>query len=901
MTTQEAHVPLSLPNTSDQRSPAFEEFAKNGGDEGDKDDFICGVVEGFYGRPWTTDQRRHLFRQLRDLGMNTYLYAPKDDVKHRAEWRQLYTAEETEHLQSLVSAARECDVTFVYALSPGIDIIYSSAKDVKAIEEKLVQVRSLGCNAFAILFDDIEPSMNPQDKKHFSSFVMAQLTVSNTVYEYMDNPLFFFCPTEYCESRAVPSLTESEYLLTLGQRLLPDIKIMWTGPRVVSRILTLEHIQKVSEVLRRKPVIWDNLHANDYDPKRVFLGPFAGRSVGLKQELGGLLLNPNCKYEANFVPLHTLAEWNRCDGDAPDVENDRDATLEAGGAEPAAEIVVDKAKPVKLYHPLKALKEASKKWLEVYSQGLGPTIPPISQMETQTIAPIIEQAVVSSTVPPPSIRTCEGNEMLPGSDLISTPTYTSPIGNATTVTVQAFPLSDTIVGVAEAHDNIMPVTVNSLTAEYSEPMDLASNLSFSSKEGIAPCSSRGASMTDVSMIDADDVADIALLNRNIDLDHIGLLVDIFYLPFEHGKRGNELLEEFTWLHSNAHVLRQFEGNGAESSITCNEWLRRCDAFVASVQLLTKLYNNIIDSPNKSLVQELLPYIWDAQGILSVVGVVIQWMRNGNLLHSPQDGLENWWTSGEMDVEPWTLGGGMLPDLQKLLFASVNVADIFMARQTIPLSLTCFSLRPCPRSIDSANFYEAMTSINEKSQFPPELLGVKDEYCFDRYFSAYLELPRPDHNFVADEVHSDGTLRPCAVIGAALLSKEFMEEFKSKYMPRMRERYLNYAASSSLKDEDVALQRVHKALEEWVPIDFTDDFYSRYPSRIEVRYSGETVAVAVRRLLHSAASTLALNGSSGLFTVIPNTELEKIDLLLKLGLTEVDTNVSTGFVVLGHLL
>uniref|UniRef100_A0A1I8AGY3 protein O-GlcNAcase n=1 Tax=Steinernema glaseri TaxID=37863 RepID=A0A1I8AGY3_9BILA len=893
MSTSETGNVANLPNSD----LPLVSSSKNSENDGSTQTFICGVVEGFYGRPWTTDQRRHLFRQLRDLGMNTYLYAPKDDVKHRAEWRQLYTSEETDHLQSLITAAKECDITFVYALSPGIDIIYSSAKDVKAIQEKLTQVRTFGCNAFAILFDDIETTMNPQDKKHFSSFVMAQLTVTNTVFESLDSPMFFFCPTEYCESRAVPSLSESDYLSTLGQKLLPDIKIMWTGPRVVSRILTPEHIEKVSEVLRRKPVIWDNLHANDYDPKRVFLGPFAGRSVGLKQQLGGLLLNPNCKYEANFVPLHTLAEWNRCDGDAPDVENDRDATLEAGGAEPAAEIVVDKAKPIKLYHPLRALKEASKKWLEVYLQGLGPTIPPISQMETQTIAPIIEPVIISSTVPPPSIRTCEGNELLPHSDIPS-PTYTSPIGTATTVTVQAFPLSNTIIGAAEAHDN-MPLTVNSLTAEYSEPMDLASNLSFSSKEGIAPSSSRGASMTDVSMLDADDVVDDLVLSRNIDLDHIGLLVDIFYLPFEHGKRGNELLEEFTWLHSNAHVLRQCSDKS--TSINCNEWFRRCEAFLRTVQLLTKLYNSIIDSPNKSLVQELLPYIWDAQGILSVVGVVIEWMRQGNLLTSPQDGLGNWWTNGEMDVEPWTLGGGMLPDLQKLLFTSTNVADIFLAKQTIPLSLTCYSLRPCPKTLEPNNFYEVLTSADEKNNFLNELMGVKDEYCFDRYFGAYVGIPVPDHNFVADEVLADGTLRPCAVIGAALNSQEFVETFKSVYIPRMRETYLNYVASLSLEDEALALQRVNKDLEAWVPIEFPEDFYNRYPSRIEIRYSSNVVAVAVRRLVHSAAATLAINGSTGMFTVVPKDEIEKIDLLLKLGLTEISTITTTGHVVLGHLL
>ena len=27
-------------------------------------EFLCGVVEGFYGRPWTTEQRKDLFTKL---------------------------------------------------------------------------------------------------------------------------------------------------------------------------------------------------------------------------------------------------------------------------------------------------------------------------------------------------------------------------------------------------------------------------------------------------------------------------------------------------------------------------------------------------------------------------------------------------------------------------------------------------------------------------------------------------------------------------------------------------------------------------------------------------------------------------------------------------------------------
>jgi protein O-GlcNAcase/histone acetyltransferase len=60
---------------------------------------------------------------------------------------------------------------------------------------KLIQVRSLGCNAFSLLFDDIETKMNELDRKQFSSFALAQLTVANAIYEYLSYPLFLFCPT----------------------------------------------------------------------------------------------------------------------------------------------------------------------------------------------------------------------------------------------------------------------------------------------------------------------------------------------------------------------------------------------------------------------------------------------------------------------------------------------------------------------------------------------------------------------------------------------------------------------------------------------------------------------------------------------------------------------------------
>ena len=97
-------------------------------------------------------------------------------------------------------------------------------------------------------------------------------------FQHLGQPKFLFCPTQYCTARAVPTVCASEYLITIGSKLAPEIKIMWTGDKVISKLITSENLHDINDVLKRKCVIWDNEHANDYDQKRVFLGPYSGES-----------------------------------------------------------------------------------------------------------------------------------------------------------------------------------------------------------------------------------------------------------------------------------------------------------------------------------------------------------------------------------------------------------------------------------------------------------------------------------------------------------------------------------------------------------------------------------------------------------------------------------------------
>ncbi|ELU09423.1 hypothetical protein CAPTEDRAFT_175350 [Capitella teleta] len=292
--------------------------------------------------------------------LNCYLYAPKDDFKHRLYWRDKYTEDEEADLKKLITEAKERNITFVYAISPGLDITYSLDKDVEALKEKLDQVKALGCTDFALLFDDIEPDMCGDDKGKYKTAADAQCDVTNKIYEWLNPEVFLFYPTEYCVSRTMPSLNKSAYLETIGKQLHEEIQIIWTGNHVVPREIRNEEIQNLTEIIKRKPVIWDNLFANDYDQTRLYLGPYDGRKVGLKKDLTGVLLNPNCEFEMNFVAMHTTAQWklNRVqqfplDSSSQDVEMEDQTESQGSTAVPE-------------YNPRRALEKALIDWREEF-------------------------------------------------------------------------------------------------------------------------------------------------------------------------------------------------------------------------------------------------------------------------------------------------------------------------------------------------------------------------------------------------------------------------------------------------------------------------------------------------------------------------------------------------------
>ena len=281
-------------------------------------EFLAGVIEGFYGQPWTRTERFELFDWMAAWGLNTYLYAPKDDLNQRAIWRKPYSMTEGAELSELIQACRQRHLRFIYALSPGLDIRYSQAADLDHLRKRFAQMLAWGGQHFALLFDDIPDRLDPADLERWGSLASAQCEVANAMFCWTrtraPDTRFLFCPTPYCGRMAEQKLGGDGYLATVGRELLPEIDVFWTGPEIISREITVAHVQELQNVLRRRPLIWDNLHANDYDGRRFFCGPYAGRPPELRREVSGLLSNPNLEFPLNYVPLRTLAEFVRSEG-----------------------------------------------------------------------------------------------------------------------------------------------------------------------------------------------------------------------------------------------------------------------------------------------------------------------------------------------------------------------------------------------------------------------------------------------------------------------------------------------------------------------------------------------------------------------------------------------------------
>ena len=265
--------------------------------------FQLGWIEGFYGKPWSWAERAEMVGHLSRSGYRYYIYAPKDDGYLRRFWREPFSRERTEHLESLIDVCHRHGVEFGIGLSPlGINRSFD-AESLTHLKKKIEAFNLLGVDRVSVLFDDM--------RGDFPDLAQTQATILHRIGDLSRAKRLSMCPTYYSNDPILDKIFGNRpqtYLVDLGRALDPSIGVYWTGERICSKSQDLRDLEQVRERLGRKPLLWDNYPVNDTPAmcKFLHLRGFSDRPAGLSEILGEHGINPMNQPELSRIPAETL-------------------------------------------------------------------------------------------------------------------------------------------------------------------------------------------------------------------------------------------------------------------------------------------------------------------------------------------------------------------------------------------------------------------------------------------------------------------------------------------------------------------------------------------------------------------------------------------------------------------
>lgn len=277
-----------------------------------------GFIEGYYGNPWSTEDRVNLMTWGGYYKLNAYFYAPKDDPKHRTKWNELYTDEELESkIRPLAEAGNASKCRFVYALHPfpsgnnfrfDTDAHYN--EDLAKLKAKFKQVIDAGVRQIAILADDF---VNPGAANEVRLLNDMSTWLAEVKQEYPDMKMTLpFVPYDYMGNG---SSSELQTLKSVPE----NVQIVMTGGRVWGEV-TNNFTTTFTNNVGRGPFMWINWPCSDNSHKHLIMG---GNSTFLHggvdaSKIQGIMLNPMQQSEPSKVAIFANASyaWNIWDTDA---------------------------------------------------------------------------------------------------------------------------------------------------------------------------------------------------------------------------------------------------------------------------------------------------------------------------------------------------------------------------------------------------------------------------------------------------------------------------------------------------------------------------------------------------------------------------------------------------------
>jgi hypothetical protein len=247
---------------------------------------IFGVIEGFYGTPWSHQDRLECIDFLEQCGGNTYVWAAKQEPRHRDDWSEPFTHDEREGFAQLAKR------------SPGVQVAVGITPGDEATPEQLIHklqpARDAGCSVVVLSFDDL-PVLDAAAQHQ---------RLAHEVLHTLQLPVWIV-PTHYAGT------TSSVYLERLCAGLDTSIEMMWTGNSVVTETITAAEAEARKIVAgNRAPLLWDNTPVNDARMRgHLHLGPYMGREEALRDVCSGILINPMEEFRASLATMTSASAW----------------------------------------------------------------------------------------------------------------------------------------------------------------------------------------------------------------------------------------------------------------------------------------------------------------------------------------------------------------------------------------------------------------------------------------------------------------------------------------------------------------------------------------------------------------------------------------------------------------
>ena len=267
-----------------------------------------GIIEGFYGKPWSWEARHETITALAPYGYRFYLYAPKFDPYLRRKWQEPHPDSLVNRLRELSTHCRDNGVRFGVGLTPYELFNNFDGKSKHALQARLEFFDDIGVEDLAILFDDMRGDVPDLAKNQIDIVHWAAARTKAT--------RIIVCPSYYSDDPVLDRVfgnRPDDYVEDMGSGLDEGIEIFWTGEEVISRQYSRGHLERVAEQLGRKPLLWDNYPVNDGQrmSQYLHLRGFTGRPASNAALIAAHGVNPALQPTLNRIPCITLSDSYR--------------------------------------------------------------------------------------------------------------------------------------------------------------------------------------------------------------------------------------------------------------------------------------------------------------------------------------------------------------------------------------------------------------------------------------------------------------------------------------------------------------------------------------------------------------------------------------------------------------